>query len=123
MARQILEASKHVYNEKPFTVRREESLQLLGLAAGKGLRTGGAPDTFFGSAWQTARKAIDDGLIGRPFAAMAVLHWKQSAAEAQGAAAPTSPTRSTAPWLGQLFPVRRRTSTGRPSLSTWDHTT
>ena len=31
------------------------------LAQEKGLRVGGAPDTFFGGAWQTARKLIDQG--------------------------------------------------------------
>jgi len=39
---------------------------MLELAAQKGLRIGGAPDTFLGGAWQTARKLIDDGAIGEP---------------------------------------------------------
>lgn len=43
LIRQALEAGKHVYTEKTMTL---------------------APDTFLGSALQTARKAIDDGLIG-----------------------------------------------------------
>ena len=35
------------------------------------LRVGCAPDTFLGGGLQTARKAIDDGIIGRPIAATA----------------------------------------------------
>ena len=36
---------------------------MLSIAGEKGLRVGGAPDTFFGGAWQTARKLID---LGKP---------------------------------------------------------
>ena len=69
----VLEAGKSVYSEKPFVVHREDGKKMLALAAEKGLRTGAAPDTFFGGAWQTARKLIDDGAIGRPIAASACL--------------------------------------------------
>jgi predicted dehydrogenase len=68
-----LKAGKHVYNEKPLTVRREDARKMLALARQKGLRVGGAPDTFFGAGHQTCRKAIDDGLIGRPVAATAFM--------------------------------------------------
>jgi len=71
---QVLEAGKHLYNEKPLTIYREEGRRLLELAASKGLRVGGAPDTFFGGAWQTARKLIDEGAIGEPVGAFANLH-------------------------------------------------
>ena len=71
---QILEAGKHVYSEKPLAVYRDDALKLLERAGQLGRRVGNAPDTFFGGAWQTARRAIDDGLIGRPFAALATLH-------------------------------------------------
>ena len=84
VAMQILEAGKHPYTEKPLTVYTEDSKRVLALAAQKGLRVGGAPDTFFGGAWQTARKAIDDGLIGEPIAAMANLHARPSPAAEQG---------------------------------------
>jgi predicted dehydrogenase len=69
----VVEAGKHVYTEKPLVVYREEGQQLLDLAERKGLRVGGAPDTFFGGAWQTARKLIDDGVIGEPVGACANL--------------------------------------------------
>lgn len=63
-----LENGKHVYSEKPFALRRDEGLKVLQVAKEKGLRTGGAPDTFFGAAHQTCRKLIDDGVIGEPIA-------------------------------------------------------
>jgi predicted dehydrogenase len=71
---QVLEAGKHVYNEKPLSVYREHGQKMLALAKEKGLRVGGAPDTFFGGAWQTARALIDRGVIGEPVGAFANLH-------------------------------------------------
>jgi predicted dehydrogenase len=68
-----LEAGKSVYNEKPLAVYREEGQRMLALAEEKGLRVGGAPDTFLGGAWQTARKLIDEGVIGEPVAAFICL--------------------------------------------------
>jgi predicted dehydrogenase len=92
---QIIAAGKHLYSEKPLTVYREESQELLVAAAKRGVQVGGAPDTFFGGAWQTARKAIDDGLIGAPFAAMATLHGRRAPAEQQQPRPASSPTRAT----------------------------
>jgi predicted dehydrogenase len=68
-----LEAGKSVYNEKPFTVTREEAQQALALAKQKGLRVGSAPDTFLGGGIQTCRKIIDDGWIGQPIGATAFM--------------------------------------------------
>lgn len=59
-------AGKHVYTEKTMTVDLEDARHLVQLAKEKGLYFGSAPDTFLGAAWQTARKALDDGLIGEP---------------------------------------------------------
>ena len=78
LAMDIIQAGKHVYSEKPLTVYREESARLLVAASQAGLRVGAAPDTFFGGAWQTARKAIDAGLIGEPFAAFATYHARRT---------------------------------------------
>jgi len=39
--------------------------------AKKGLRIGCAPDTFMGAGYQTCRKLIEDGAIGKPVAAAA----------------------------------------------------
>lgn len=61
---QALLAGKHVYTEKTMTVELEDARRLVALAKEKGLYLGSAPDTFLGAAWQTARKALDDGLIG-----------------------------------------------------------
>jgi len=63
---QALQAGKHVYTEKTMTVSLEDAKRLVDLANEKGLYLGSAPDTFLGAAWQTARKALDDGLIGEP---------------------------------------------------------
>jgi predicted dehydrogenase len=59
-------AGKHVHSEKPLGVNLTEGQTLVRAAAGKGVRLGCAPDTFLGGAHQTARKLIDEGLIGRP---------------------------------------------------------
>ena len=65
VSKQILEAGKHVYSEKPLTLSVTEAKQLQALANKKKLRVAAAPDTFLGGAHQQARKAIDDGLIGK----------------------------------------------------------
>ena len=64
LIQRALLAGKHVYTEKTMTVELEDARHLVELAKEKGLYLGSAPDTFLGAAWQTARKAIDDGLIG-----------------------------------------------------------
>lgn len=66
LIRQALLAGKHVYTEKTMTVELSDARKLVALAKEKGLYFGSAPDTFLGDAWQTARKALDDGLIGQP---------------------------------------------------------
>lgn len=68
-----INAGKHVYNEKPICIKREEAAQLLDTAAKKGVRVGGAPDTFLGAGIQTCRKLINDGCIGTPVAANAFM--------------------------------------------------
>ena len=64
LIRQALEAGKHVYTEKTMTLSAQSAMDLQRLSKDKGLYLGSAPDTFLGAALQTARKAIDDGLIG-----------------------------------------------------------
>lgn len=68
-----LKAGKHAHCEKPFAITRADGQAVLALAAEKGLRVGGAPDTFLGAGLQSARKIIDDGLIGRPVSGTAVM--------------------------------------------------
>jgi len=79
-----VQAGKHVYNEKPLCAKREDAVELLAAAAEKGVRVGGAPDTFLGAGIQTCVKLIDDGWIGTPVAATAFMlshgpeHWHPS---------------------------------------------
>jgi len=68
-----LEAGKHTYVEKPLSLTRAQGRDLLATAQVKGLRIGGAPDTFLGAGLQTCRKLVDDGAIGQPIAATAFM--------------------------------------------------
>ena len=68
-----LEAGKHVYNEKPLAVAREDARRILETANRKGLRVGCAPDTVLGAGIQTCRGLIDRGAIGTPILATAFM--------------------------------------------------
>ncbi len=65
VSKQILEAGKHVYSEKPLTLTYKDALALQKYATKKKLRVCSAPDTFLGSSHQQARAAIDAGDIGK----------------------------------------------------------
>jgi predicted dehydrogenase len=65
VTRQILEAGKHAYSEKPLVLTLAEGEDLRDLATSKNLRVGSAPDTFLGGAHQHARATIDAGYVGR----------------------------------------------------------
>ena len=71
VSQQILEAGKAAYSEKPLGTVREDAAAMMALADRHGLRVGCAPDTFLGAGLQSARKALDDGLIGEPLGAFA----------------------------------------------------
>lgn len=68
---QVLTAGKNVYSEKPIATKRNSGQEIIAYAKEKDLLVGCAPDTFLGGGLQTARKMIDDGWIGKPFAANA----------------------------------------------------
>lgn len=68
-----IEAGKHVWSEKPLAADVESARAVLDAAEGAGLRVGCAPDTFLGGSLQTARKVVDDGWIGRPLSAVALV--------------------------------------------------
>lgn len=71
--REALNAGKHVYTEKSLAPSYEEACEIDRLAEEKGLRIGCAPDTFLGGGYQTCRKLIDDGYIGKPISVHAFL--------------------------------------------------
>jgi predicted dehydrogenase len=65
VSKEVLDAGKHVYSEKPFVLCLEEGEDLKQRAEKKGLRIGSAPDTFLGGSHQLARRLIDDGRLGK----------------------------------------------------------
>ena len=64
-----LKAGKHVWSEKPIGIERTSAKALVELADERGLLLGIAPDTVLGPLWQTAKRAINDGIIGTPLSA------------------------------------------------------
>ena len=67
--KKVLESGKHLYTEKPLCSTLSEAREILDLAEKKNLKVGCAPDTFLSANIQTAKKLIQDGWIGKPFAA------------------------------------------------------
>lgn len=72
VATAAVNAGKHVWSEKPFSLDRESGLGLLKAADAAGVRLGCAPDTFLGAGLQTARRLVDAGAIGTPLTAQTV---------------------------------------------------
>lgn len=68
-----IKAGKHTYSEKPLGVNRTQAKKVMDAAKKRRVKVGCAPDTVLGDGIQTARKAIDDGVIGRPVAFTAFL--------------------------------------------------
>ncbi len=62
---QALKAGKHVYCEKPLATSLEQANEIVEFAAQQGLFVGSAPDTFLSPEFQTVRRLIDDGAIGK----------------------------------------------------------
>ncbi|WP_284979945.1 Gfo/Idh/MocA family oxidoreductase [Arthrobacter sp. fls2-241-R2A-200] len=73
VALKAITAGKSVYGEKPLAATTAEAREVLDAAAAAGVVVGCAPDTVLGTGIQTARKAIDDGLIGAPVSATATM--------------------------------------------------
>ncbi|MBT1003351.1 Gfo/Idh/MocA family oxidoreductase [Paenarthrobacter sp. DKR-5] len=73
VALKAIAAGKSVYGEKPLAATTGQAREVLDAARKAGVVVGCAPDTVLGTGIQTARKAIDDGLIGKPIAATATM--------------------------------------------------
>lgn len=71
VGRRAIAHGKNVYVEKPLTATLAGASPLLAEAAARGTLVGCAPDTVLGTGIQTARHAVEAGLIGRPTAAVA----------------------------------------------------
>lgn len=67
-----LAAGKHVFAEKPLGLTTAAARPLIEAQTG-GLRVGSAPDTVLGTGIQTARRVVDDGMIGEVLGAS--VHW------------------------------------------------
>jgi predicted dehydrogenase len=76
--KQMLNAGKHVWTEKTMAVTVEQGRELTRLAGEKGLYLGVAPDTVLGAGIQTARRALDTGMIGEVSSGLAVINRNQS---------------------------------------------
>ncbi|WP_104433066.1 Gfo/Idh/MocA family protein [Kineococcus xinjiangensis] len=66
-------AGRDVYGEKPLAATTAEAARVVAAAEAAGVRLGCAPDTVLGSGLQTARRVLDDGLLGAPVAATATM--------------------------------------------------
>ena len=66
-------AGKNMYVEKPLAVSLETAARSSNAPRRPASASGCAPDTVLGTGTQTARAAIDGGLIGRPMSASAVM--------------------------------------------------
>ncbi|HEX7203306.1 MAG TPA: Gfo/Idh/MocA family oxidoreductase [Arthrobacter sp.] len=73
VALKAIAAGKSVYGEKPLAATTGQARKVLDAAREAGVVVGCAPDTVLGTGIQTARKAIDDGLIGAPISASATM--------------------------------------------------
>lgn len=73
IALKAIAGGKAVYGEKPFAASLTDARAVVEAAREAGVRVGCAPDTVLGTGVQTARKAVDDGMIGMPVSAIATM--------------------------------------------------
>lgn len=73
IALRAIAAGKAVYGEKPLATTTADGRAVLEAATAAGVLVGSAPDTVLGTGTQTARAAIDAGVIGTPIAASATM--------------------------------------------------
>ena len=70
-----LDASRHVFSEKPFALTAADARNLLALADERGVGLAAAPTVFLGELAQTARRWIADGRLGTVRAVYAEVNW------------------------------------------------
>ncbi len=81
ICKQVLEAGKHVYVEKPLSITYAQGKELMDYANAHSLYVGCAPDTFMGAGISTCKQLIQDGVIGDVIGATAFMachgheHW------------------------------------------------
>ena len=73
ICKKSIKAKKNVYTEKPLSLTYEEGAELVRSAEKNNVLLGCAPDTFMGAGIHTARKIIDDRLIGEIIGASAFM--------------------------------------------------
>jgi predicted dehydrogenase len=66
VSRAALDAGRHVYSEKPLATAMDDARALYALALEKGLQLASAPCSLLSETAQTARRALDEGVIGKP---------------------------------------------------------
>ena len=64
VSKKILDAGKHVYSEKPMSVKFDQAKELLSISKQKNLYFGNAPDTFLGGGGQLSREIVDSNELG-----------------------------------------------------------
>jgi predicted dehydrogenase len=74
IARESLQAGKHVLLEKPMALELSEADELMALARAKGLRFTIGYSQRFNPKFAFVKRSIDDGTIGQPISALASRH-------------------------------------------------
>src|SRR5678816_223263 len=78
MAKEFLQAGKHVFLEKPIAVTLEEADELIALARKNNLKFTVGSSQRFSAKFAFVRKCIRDGTIGRPVSALVSRHITRS---------------------------------------------
>jgi predicted dehydrogenase len=73
VSERAIAAGKHVWSEKPLALDPASGRAVIEAATTAAVRVGCAPDTFLGPGLQTVRRLVDDGAIGEPLTALALL--------------------------------------------------
>jgi predicted dehydrogenase len=124
-SRSAIAAGKHVWSEKPVAASLDDARELIDAAREADVRLGCAPDTFLGGGLQTSIKLLDDGWIGEPVAAVAMVsehgyeHFHPDVAAFYGPGG--GPVLDLGPYyvtalVAMLGPVARVTGFGRASF-------